>query len=337
MDISRSFFGNTAAGEPVSLYTLRNSCGAEAGILDLGAAVQSLRVPAPGGIRDVILGYDDAASYENQDSYMGVTVGRVANRIAGACISLGEETFRLTANEGSKCHHGGVPGFGKRMWTRKEDADRLILTYHSPDGESGFPGSLDVSASFLLTEGNALEIEYSAVSDRDTPISLTSHCYFNLLGHDAGTLKGHTLRIHADKALQLDDQLVPNGVFDHVAGSDQDFLEMRPLIADPDHPHDLNFVIGTAPWTPLRIVASAAADGLQMDCLTTQPGLQLYTADALEPTPGKGGTVYQTFGAFCLEAQNWPDAVHHSDFPTCILRAGETYQQKIVYQFHAIP
>jgi len=335
MKIAVAPFGVTREGAPVTAYTLCNSHGATARVLDLGATVQSLCIPVNGVLRDVVLGYDTAGEYEEQSCYFGVTVGRVANRIGGATFTLNGETYSLTVNEKGNCHHGGVPGFGKRVWTRQEDEARLVLSYESPDGESGFPGNLQVQVSYLLTEENELQIEYAAKTDRATPINLTNHSYFNLLGHDAGPLRGHTLQISAEQMTLLDETLVPNGELASIVGTPDDYRQARELIADPDHQHDLNYVLSMDAHSPLRCVASAWTEDLRMDCLTTHAGLQLYTADQLDGVPGKGGAVYGAFSAFCLEAQNWPDAIHHENFPNSVLNPGEEYRQTIIYRFTA--
>lgn len=333
MQIAQKSFGTTRDGVPVTAYTLRNARGAEVCILDYGATVQAIRIPVAAQMRDVVLGYDTLAEYEEQTCYFGVTIGRVANRIGGASFDLNGETFALTVNERGNCHHGGVPGFAKRVWTRVEDAGALVLRYESPDGESGFPGNLQVQVSYLLTEENALQIEFEAQTDRATPVNLTNHCYFNLNGHNAGDLTGHRLQICAEKATAIDETLLPTGELTDVAGTADDFRQEKELLADAQHTHDLNYVLSMQPYTPLRRVASAQTKDLRMDCLTTQPGLQLYTADQLDAVKGKNGAVYGAFSAFCLEAQNWPDAVHHASFPNSILYPEERYRQTIVYQF----
>jgi len=333
MMIKKNFFGTTASGETVSVYELTNAAGACVRILDLGATVQAICIPVAGEMRDVVLGYDTVSEYEQQGCYFGVTIGRVANRIAGSAFTLNGKTYTLTTNEGAHCHHGGVPGFGKRLWTCEEAGERLVLEYKSPDGESGFPGNVTVQVAYTLTEDNELVIDYTAETDQATPINLTNHGYYNLNGHKAGPLTGHTLQISAAQMTVPDATLVPTGEVVSVVGTPDDYREARELVADVEHQHDLNYVLCLDAWTPMRQVASIWTDDLKMDCATTHPGLQLYTADQLNGVPGKDGAVYGAFSAFCLEAQNFPDAIHHEDFPNSILNPGEQYRQSIAYRF----
>lgn len=333
-------FGVTAAGEAVTCWTGR--CGDyTVQVLTYGAALRSFRVPAPEGSRDILLGFDTLGDYEAQDKYMGATVGRVANRIGGASFVLEGHTYPLAANNGPNCLHGGMRGFDRAVWTARLEGEELLLTHHSPDGDEAFPGGLEVEVRYGLDEAGALSITYQARSDRDTLCSLTNHSYFNLAGHGAGTLEGQSICVHADAITVTDGDSTPTGERLAVDGTPFDLRESVPFLEGlaKDHPqlelgkgYDHNFVLHDLPAGPLRTAAEVTGHGLHLTCRTTQPGLQLYTANYLAGERGKEGAVYGPRSAFCLEAQGWPDAIHHSDFPSIVLHRGETYRQCTVYQ-----
>lgn len=222
----------------------------------------------------------------------------------------------------------------------------LVLTHVSPDGDEGFPGALEVRVTYSLTADGVLMLDYWAKSDADTLCNLTNHSYFNLLGHDAGTLAGQQVEIFADAITQTDENSTPTGALLPVEGTPFDLRRPRDFLEGlaMDHPqlalgngYDHNFVLHTAPVSPLSLAARVSGGGLVLECLTTQPGLQLYTANYLDGTPGKGGTAYGPRSAFCLETQNWPDAVHHASFPSPVLRAGEVYRHRTVYRVGMCP
>ena len=336
---TRTTFGHTAAGDPVDCWT------GEAGryaveLLTYGGTLRSFRVPAPEGRRDILLGFDSVGDYEAQDKYMGATVGRVANRIAGASFPLDGRIYPLAANNGPNCLHGGTSGFDRKLWTAVPAGEALTLARRSPDGEEGFPGMLEVRVTFSLTETGALSIDYRAESDQDTLCSLTTHGYFNLLGHGAGSLTGQNVQILADWIGTIGPESTPTGRLLPVEGTP---FDLRTPTAFLDglaqaHPqmtlgngYDHNFILHGQTVGPLRRAAVVTGGGLKLVCETTQPGLQLYTANFLSGERGKDGVVYGPRSAFCLEAQGWPDAIHHPDQPSPILRAGETYHQRTIY------
>ena len=343
--VTKTPFGTTRRGEDVDLWTLEAGAYA-AQVLTYGGILRSFTVPAPEGARDIVLGCDTLAQYEAQDKYLGALVGRVANRIGGAAFELNGKSYPLAANSGPNCLHGGVRGFNQAVWQAREVDGSLVLTHVSPDGDEGFPGTLEVRVTYSLTADGVLRLDYWAKSDADTLCNLTNHSYFNLLGHDAGTLAGQQVEIFADAITQTDENSTPTGALLPVEGTPFDLRRPRDFLEGlaMDHPqlalgngYDHNFALHTAPVSPLSLAARVSGGGLVLECLTTQPGLQLYTANYLDGTPGKGGASYGPRSAFCLETQSWPDAIHHASFPSPVLRAGELYRHTTVYRVSMCP
>lgn len=344
MDLIERPFGTTADGQAVSCWTLTNTWGMTAEVLTYGATLRALCVPAPEGVRDVALGFDSVSAYEaHQDTAMGGVVGRVAGRIGGASFFLDGKAFPLSPSQAPNCLHGGFFGFHRRVWqARPARRGGLELSYVSPAGEEGFPGRVEVRVTYALTEDNALSLFYHAETDAPTVLNLTNHSYFNLAGHAAGDVAEHRVELRADRYLELGDGSVPTGQLLDVAGTPFDLR--RPTLLGPgldsDHPqiragrgYDHCFALGAEPRVPCRPAARVEAAGVRMECETTQPGLVLYTANYLEAPDGKGGAHYRPRSGLCLEAQNWPDAIHHGDFPDSVLRPGERYDQETRYRF----
>lgn len=329
MAITSRPFGHLSDGTAVTLWTMTNESGLRAELLDYGATLRALYIPDRAGRpTNVVLGYNDPVSYEQDTTYYGATVGRYANRIAGASFRLGGETWQLTANEGKNQLHGGLRGFSHRMWTARPLADGsgLEFTRLSPDGEEGFPGALSVSVTFSWRE-NALAICYQAVSDRDTIVNLTNHSYFNLDG--SGSVEDQLLQVAADGYTPVGEGLIPTGEVLPVAGSAMDFRTEKPIGRDLRNKeacvgfgqgYDTNLVLtGEAP----AAVAQSPKSGIRMTMTTDQPGVQLYTPpDA---------------AAFCLETQHHPDSPHNPQWPGCVLEKGELYHSETVYAFSLLP
>lgn len=341
-EITFESFGKTKDGREVTRCIL--SAGEyTAKVLTLGGILQSFQVPAPEGKRDIVLGCETPIQYQEQTNYLGAIIGRVANRISQASFVLNGNTYPLAANNGTNCLHGGRrgKGFDSVLWDAEEQDGNLVLHYSSADGEEGFPGRLEVQVTYSLSAYGALTLNYQAESDKDTLCNLTNHSYFNLRGHKFGSLEGHRLQIDAEEATEIDDTGAPNGRIFSVEGTPFDLQEPADITVqlEKSHPQlelgggfDHNFILGREQQNPLQLAAKAWADGLCLECLTTQPGVQLYTANFLEQTPGKQGAHYDRRAAFCLETQGWPDAIHHPDFPSAVLKAGEKYQQTTVYR-----
>ena len=309
----------------------------EAHILPYGATLQSLFVPDRSGtVRDVVLGYESLTDYQRHDGYLGATVGRHANRIAGAQFTLDGVAYPLTANEGANQLHSGPNGLHQKVWSWEQTAENCVtLRTESPDGEDGFPGTREVAVTYTLS-GGALTIDYEAKSDRDTICNLTNHTYFNLGGQGSGSVAGHTLRVNADSYTPCGPGTIPTGEVRVVDGTVMD-LRLGAVLGErlgaaelaeyggDDH----NFCLSGADAARLYCPAS----GICMDTQTTLPGLQVYTAGFLTGRSGNDGAVYGRNHGVCLETQFWPDAVHHERFPSPILRAGEVYRQQTVYRF----
>lgn len=324
-------------------WTLDNHNGMTAEILTYGGILRTLTVPSPTGPRDVVLGLDTVADYEaNPGPHLGALVGRVAGRIKDAFFTLGDKEYRLTANAAPNCLHGGERGYAKRVWQAGAVDGRLTLTYFSPDGEEHFPGNLKVKVVYALTADNALTIEYFAQTDAETIVNLTNHSYFNLSGHGAGSVGNHTAQFFADYITENGPGKVPSGAIVGVGGTPFDLREpklLAPGLAG-GHPqiaaaggYDHNFVLKSQLDGVLETAAVIEADGLRMECETTQPGVQFYTANFLDVPRGKDGAAYGVHSGLCLETQGWPDAVHHPDFPSPVLKPGEVYHHLTVYRF----
>ena len=344
-EVTKTSFGVTADGRMVDAWTLRAG-GYSAQILTYGGILRAFTVPAPGGSRDIVLGCETLEDYEGQDKYLGALVGRVANRIGGAAFGLNGKRYALAANSGPNCLHGGRRGFDRAVWRAREVDGTLVLTHVSPDGDEGFPGALEARVTWSLTADGVLRLDYWAKSDADTLCNLTNHSYFNLLGHGAGTLAGQQIQIFAGAVTQTDGDSTPTGALLPVEGTPFDLRKPRDILAGlaMEYPqltlgngYDHNFVLHSTPVSPLSLAARAEGGGLALECLTTQPGLQFYTANYLDGVPGKGGAVYGPRSAFCLETQGWPDAIHHGSFPSPVLRAGETYRHTTVYRVGPAP
>ena len=337
MKITKHPFGTLADGTAVSCWTMENAHGLRAELLDYGATIRSVQVPDRAGrLIDVVLGYDDLAGYAGNPSFYGATIGRFGNRIGGAEFALNGKTYWLAKNNGENHLHGGLRGFDKYVWQGTEEPDGVCFTRVSPDGEEGYPGTLTVSVKFSW-QGDGLMLHYTAQCDQDTILNLTNHSYFNLDGE--GTVQEQLLCVNADAFTPNDAGCLPLGVIAPVAGTAMDFRTMKPIGRDADRDedcvrlsggYDANFVLNAgAP----SAVAKSPKTGVVMTMTTDQPGVQLYTANGMDARTGKRGQVYGHRGAFCLETQHYPDCIHHPDWPSCILRAGEAFDSETVYAF----
>ncbi len=308
-------------------------CAAE--ILSYGATLRSLRVPGKDGkIVDVVLGYDTPEEYRSHGDFLGATVGRYGNRIAGARFTLNGVDYSLYPNEGRNTLHGGKEGFDKKEWTLTAKGDHSVLcVLDSPDGEEGFPGALHVEVTYTL-QGGALSIDYRAKSDKDTILSLTNHSYFNLAGE--GTVDDHVITLRASRFTPVDAALIPTGELRDVTGTPLDLRRPTALgerFANPDlaatNGFDHNFVLDA----PHFATVTCPRTGITLTVTTDLEGSQLYTAGALAPRKGKGGAAYGPHSGLCLETQHFPDAIHQPAFPSPILRAGEEFHSVTTYAF----
>jgi len=349
--ISAAPFGQTADGQPVELFTLRNANGVEVRLTNYGGIVTSWLVPdRKGGLGDVVLGYDALDGYLKASPYFGCLAGRCCNRIAKGRFTLNGVTRQLAVNNGPNCLHGGLKGFDKVVWQANSgmtpDGPAVQLTYLSPDGEEGFPGNLRVKADYLLTPDNALRLDFTATTDQDTIVNLTQHSYFNLAGR--GDVLNHSIQINADQFTPVDRTQIPTGRLQNVAATPFDFRQPSLIGARIDEPDDqLKFGGGydhnwgaRKPANRLDVVARVTepTSGRVLEVLSTQPGVQFYSGNFLDGTiTGKGGWVYQRRHGFCLETQHFPDSINHPNFPAIVLRPGQTYRHSILFRFSTQP
>ena len=335
-------FGQAPDGQPFHLVELGDiGDGLAIGVTDVGATLVTAVVPdARGRPSDVTLGYDAGTDYlDDRNPYLGATVGRVANRIAQARFSLDGREHRLLANEGAHHLHGGGPrALSWHVWQLAEATrDRATFATTSPDGEEGYPGTLEARATYEV-DGPTLTIRYRAITDAPTPVSLTSHGYWNLEGHDHGDVRAHLVQVDADAFTATDGDNVPTGAVVEVVGTALDLRtdavvgDRLATLAEPDEPHgptlDHNLVLARGP-RPLTRVARVVApgSGRTLTLSTTEPGLQVYAGAGIpEGLAGKGGVAYGPFGGLCLEPQGWPDAINQPGFPSPVLRPGATYE-----------
>jgi len=354
-------FGTTQRGEAVSVYTLKNAHGIELRVLDYGGIIVSLKVPdRTGRLDDVVLGYDSLAGYERASPYFGAIIGRYGNRIALGRFSLDGRTYTLATNNGPNHLHGGVRGFDKVVWNvapfEGPDSVGLILRYASRDGEEGYPGTLQATVTYTLTNRNELVFDYHATTDRATPVNLTQHSYFNLAGDGRGDILGHVVTLNADHFTPVDSTLIPTGEIESVVGTPFDFRSPTPIGARIDaddiqlrygRGYDHNFVLnkggkggkgGTAGDMTLAGRVYEPTSGRMMEISTTEPGLQFYTGNYLDGSlHGKQGVVYRHRYGFAMETQHFPDSPNKPGFPSTILRPGAEYRSRTIYAFSVQP
>lgn len=346
MAVKKRPFGVTKGGKAVELYTISNAAGASIEILTYGGTVRALCVPdRTGRLGDVVLGYDTLAEYEAQGGYLGALIGRVGNRLEGGEFTLNEKTYRLFCNDGRNHLHGGKEGFNAKIWTACRAGENGIeLTYTSPDGEEGYPGTLRVKVIYTFTEDNLLHISYSAVSDADTLVNLTNHAYFNLAEQGSGDVLGHKLQLGSAEFCENSAECLPTGKLLPVEGTPFDFRTPHAIgerIGAKDVQlqncggYDHNFVLATGRSGAKEAArVSEPSTGRTMTVYTTAPGVQLYTGNFLDETyPAKGGGHYRKHAGFCLETQFFPNAMKCENFPSIVLRAGVEYAQHTQYAF----
>ncbi len=351
--ITEAPFGKTPDGTPVEIYTLRNGKGMEARIMTYGGIVQSLKVADKNGnLGDVVFGFDNldgylSPAYAKAGPFFGALIGRYGNRIAKGKFSLDGQEYTLPINNAPNCLHGGPEGFDKRVWkVVKADVGprgpRLELSYLSKDGEEGFPGNLQVFATYTVTEDNALRLHFQATTDKDTICNLTHHSYFNL--HGSGDVLGYLVSINADRFTPVDSTLIPTGELEPVAGTPFDFrtpMAIGARIKEDDQQlkyangYDDNWVLNHPPGKPgLAARVEDPVSGRVLAVYTTAPGMQFYTGNFLDGTlTGKDGRVYQFRDAFAMEPQDFPDSPNHPNFPSCELKPGQTYKSTMIYKF----
>jgi aldose 1-epimerase len=355
--ITKADFGKTPDGTPVEIYTLHNAKGAEARIMTYGGIVEKLTMPDKNGnYADVVNGFDTLDGYTNPKyvgacPYFGALIGRYGNRIGAAKFTLEGQTYTLATNNGPNSLHGGVKGFDKVVWTAVKadvgpEGPRLELNYLSKDGEEGFPGNLNVTATYTLTEDNALKLTFTATTDKPTVVNLTHHSYFNLAGQGNGDILGHLVYINSDQTTPVDSGLIPTGTFADVTGTPFDFRKPTAIgkrINDPDTVlqygpgYDHNWIINK-PFGKFGLMARVKDpnSGRVMEVWSDEPALQFYAGNFLDGTlTGKDGKVYQRRSAFCMEPQHSPDSPNKPSWPSVELKPDQTYHNVIEYKFSA--
>ncbi len=339
----KAAFGKLPDGTAVDLYTLTNANGLVAKVTNLGTIITELHVPdRRGALGDVVLGFDNLAQYVKGHPCFGCTVGRVANRIAKGRFTLDGKTYSLAINNGPNHLHGGLKGFDKKVWKGEAQPGAAVkFTCTSPEGEEGYPGTVAASVTMSLTDANELRLDYRATTDRATPINLTNHSYFNLAGQ--GDVLRHELMIAADNYTPFDSTQIPTGEIKPVKGTPLDFTESRAIGSRLSQLHtvppgyDHNFVLnGGGKHLALAARAYEPESGRVVEVLTTETGVQLYTANGLDGSLiGKRGIAYPRHGGFCLETEHFPDSVNQPGFPSIILRPDQIYRQTTVFKFSA--
>ena len=346
-------FGVTKEGANVTEYILSNPGGLTVSVLDYGCVIKSIIVPAKNGPVDVVVGHDTMADYEADFNSSGSTccgafVGRYANRIENAVFTVGGKTYQLEANNGPNNLHSGPDLYHDRVWDcaalETEAGSRLDFYLESPDGDQGYPGNARITVSYTLTDEDSLVLDYHMVCDKDTVANFTNHSYFNLAGHDSGDVMKQEVWLNASRYTPADEVSIPTGEIAPVAGTPMDFTEMKAIGRDIGADfealvfgkgYDHNWVLDKEEGE-LALAAKAMdpASGRVLECYTDLPGIQFYTANFLQDEmPGKGNARYDYRHAFCFETQYFPDAVHKPQFPSPLLKAGDEYRTRTVYQF----
>jgi aldose 1-epimerase len=340
-------------GRPIEAVTLKNSHGIEIHAITYGGIITSLKIPDRAGtLADIVLGFDDPAQYwaDPPPPFFGAIIGRYGNRIAKGKFTLDGKTYSLATNNGVNHLHGGNRGFDKQLWAvatkDSQDGSSAIFTRTSPDGEEGYPGTLQVRVTYTLTEKNTLVIDYHATTDKPTPVNLTQHSYFNMAGEGSGDILGEQLTIDADRYTPVDDTLIPTGELASVQGTPFDFRTPTAIGARIDQNdaqltngkgYDHNWVLNRkGAGLEHAATLSDPKSGRTMDIATTEPGLQFYSGNFLDGTiTGKHGHKYAHRTGLCLETQHFPDSPNHANFPSTIVRPGKAYDTRTVFTFSA--
>jgi len=349
ISIQKEKFGEMSDGEVVNSFTVENSQGMEIKIIEYGGILVSAKVPDKNGnLDDVVLGYDNLKDYLNDNANFGAIIGRFANRIKNGEFTLDGKKYKLPTNTGSNHIHGGTKGFDDVVWKGKKVSRKngkgVQLKYVSEDGEQGYPGKLNVTVTYILTNNNEISISYQAKTNKPTILNLTNHSYFNLAGEGNQSILDHKIRIQAKKFTPANKNLIPTGEIRSVTGTPMDFRDFKKIGKDIDTDYkqledaggyDHNWVLkkngeGLAKVATLKEDSS----GRKMQVHTTQPGMQFYTGNFLDSSiVGKSGKPYPKNSGLCLETQHYPDSPHHDNFPSTVLRPGEKFTSKTIYKF----
>jgi len=350
--VVKKSFGKTPEGKAVDQFVLTND-GVTAKVMTYGATLTELWVADKDGkVDDVLLGFDDLAGFMSKDNpYFNCTVGRVCNRIAKGRFTLEGKEAKLAVNNPPNHLHGGLKGFDKVIWKAQplKGVPGVRFDYTSPDGEEGYPGTVKATVTYQLLPGGKLQIQYSATTDKATPVNLTNHAYFNLAGQTSHDILDHELTLAAHRYTPTDDTFIPTGEIKDVKGTPFDFTKPKTIgarigeLKGTPGGYDINYVLdtweeGKAPARKLTLAATVhdPKSGRVLELSTTEPGIQFYSGNFLDGTAkGKGGIVYKKHAGFCLEDQLFPDAINHKNFPSVVLEPGKTYSHQVVYKFSA--
>lgn len=348
----KRLYGTTAGGAPIHEITLENASGMQVTVINYGGTITAVRFPdRQGVVKNVVLGFDNLHDYETISPFFGCVAGRVANRIARGQFTLDGKTYQLAINDGPNTLHGGLKGFDKHVWdvTREftaNGAQGVELHTLSPDGEEHFPGTLDVTMTYTLTDENAFQIDYRATTDQATLVNLTNHTYWNLAGEGEEAIYNHLLQVNADRFTPIDETLIPTGELAAVEGTPMDFRTPRRindgvrsdfLQIVRARGYDHNWVLNRpAPEDASLILAAVLTDpasGRRLETWTTEPGIQVYTSNFLDGRLyGTSHRAYRQGDAVALETQHFPDSINHANFPSIVLRPGQVYQSRTVYK-----
>ncbi|CAG4990444.1 unnamed protein product [Colias eurytheme] len=333
--------------DPVKKFTWQTSNGFSVSVISYGAIVQSIKVPDQNGeIKDVVLGFDTFEDYVTKNArFFGSTIGRCANRIRGGTFQLDGVTYQLAKNNGDNHLHGGIIGFNKVNWQSVVDGTKVVFSYLSKDGEEGYPGELLVNVTYEVKDDDCLYIDFKATTDKKTIVNMTNHSYFNLAGHESGSqgLFDHVITVNADKITESNAANIPTGRLLKVGGTPFDLrvpVRLGDIISKHEKLFDHNFCVSDSGMEGLNFVAKVEhpASGRTLEVYSNQPGVQVYTGYFL-PAPGdqaiigKQGVEYRRNAAFCLETQIYPDAINHPHFPSVVLKPGDVYDHRVMYNF----
>lgn len=348
--VTHAKFGTLSNGKTVDEYTMTNAHGMVVKFITLGGCITAIDVPDRNGkLGNVVLGYKTLAGYDVDNTFFGGIIGRYANRIAKGTFTLDGKTYHLPINNGVNSLHGGTSGFNLQMWKVETktvpDGVAAVLTYTSPDGQDGYPGTMKVQVTYTLEDSNALKINYQATTDKPTVINMTSHDYFNLNGNGSGSALGQLVEINADSYTPTDATQIPTGKIDPVAGTPMDFRTLRPIdsrIHDDfkqlimARGYDHNWVLNKSKPGEMSFAAEAYAPktGRIMKVYTTEPGVQFYTGNYLNGTVvGSDGKIYRQGAGYTFETQHYPDSPNHPNFPSTVLNPGQTFNSTTIFKF----
>jgi aldose 1-epimerase len=340
--MKKEVVGKSTSGQPVELFTLTNNRGMSAKFLNYGTILKELHVPdRTGTTADVVLGFDGFEHYLEPHPYFGCIAGRFANRIKNGKFSLDGKQYQLVINTPPHHLHGGSQGLDKKFWNgRQNEGESVVFCYTSPDGEEGYPGNLQIEVTCSLSDNCELKLDYKAVTDKPTPVNLTNHSYFNLKGESVADILDNKLTINASHYTTVDDSLIPTGEIAPVKGTPLDFMQPSVIgsrIGQVGIGYDHNFVLGND--NNHLVLAARVKDttsGRVMEVFTTEPGIQVYTANFLDGSiTGKNSKAYPKHSAICLETQHYPDSVNQPGFPSTILYPGKTFKSTTIYKFKA--